>query len=121
MWPVSSAFASHNKKDTATENCLENLALNHIKNVVVKQGTVLDVKQRMFDLVLANITKTVILEEIIHQSHVVNVGGFLVLSGFFKDDLPEISSAATENNFTLVNLNRKNNWIVVRFIKNQDR
>lgn len=44
-------------------------------------------------------------------------GGELYMSGFYKEDIPLIEAEANRNGLKLIDFDQKNNWVVVRTIK----
>jgi len=97
----------------AVENTKENFSLNSIKSVDYKiwQGQVESVPQEgLYDLILANINKNILLADIQHlQKHIKN-GGFLMLSGFYENDIPDILNECEKFSLQIVNQSERNQW-----------
>jgi len=74
----------------------ENTGINGCSNVHIQQGTISEVELRgKFDIILANINKNVLLEELRIYSRFLNKGGLLLLSGFFTLDIPDLLREAS--------------------------
>jgi ribosomal protein L11 methyltransferase len=93
------------------ENGNENFALNGLDQVKMGKGTVREVQpQGQFDIVLANINKNVLLDEMGIYSNLVNQSGYLLLSGFYEHDSIDILSKASLYGLEKVNQQVKDNW-----------
>lgn len=101
------------------ENTTENLALNKIDNCTIRFGTISEtvLDQETYDIVLANITRNVVLTELPLYAKHLKRGGTLVLSGFFEHDLDEIFEQTNPLDLAYVGKKNKNNWISPIFIK----
>lgn len=101
----------------AFESVVENCRLNSIDNMKAFIGDASLLINQSFDLILANIQKNVILQDIERYLKVLKTGGLLVLSGFYKEDLADIQAKCAELNLKQEQLKEKNNWIAVSFKK----
>ena len=99
----------------AYNNALENVALNGLDRIVVKQGGAELLGKATYDLIFANINRNILLEDIPAYCDVLRKGGRLLLSGFYKEDIPAISARCSE--FGLVFEKEKNidNWVALQF------
>ena len=50
----------------------------------------------MFDVVMANINRNILLEDMKAFRSVLNEGGYLILSGFYTEDIPVLTEKAEE-------------------------
>lgn len=93
------------------ENGNENFALNGMDKVQMGKGTVREVQpQGEFEIVLANINKNVLLDEMEVYSTLVKQSGYLLLSGFYEHDINDILSKASLPGLELVRQQVKDNW-----------
>ncbi|MBC7389476.1 MAG: 50S ribosomal protein L11 methyltransferase [Opitutaceae bacterium] len=101
------------------ENTTENLSLNHISNCDIRFGTISETvsSDEKFDIILANITRNVVLTELPLYAACLNIGGILVLSGFFEHDLEEIFERTEPCGLIYQSRKNKNNWISPVFTK----
>lgn len=103
----------------AYDNAKENLDLNHIANVDVRIGgaELLDPSQETFDIILANINRNILLQDIHRYASVLRSGGLLYMSGFYTEDIPVIREECEKYNLRYVRYEAKDNWTAVKFVK----
>jgi len=102
-------------------NGLENAKKNEASNVNVLYGTIEEVFEKDFDLVLANINKNVLLEIKNELYTKVKNGGFLILSGILENDSEEIKRQFTQIGLTALETKQSDEWIGVVFQKSLSR
>lgn len=100
-----------------TDNSIENIAINSIQGIEVKLGGAELLTGLHFDIVLANINRNILLADMEQYAACLSTGGELYMSGFYKEDIPLIEAEANRNGLKLVSFNEKNNWVVVKTIK----
>lgn len=99
------------------ENAEENLVLNK-QEAEVFCGVLDDLDlDTDFDIILANINKNVLIEEMGNFSKLLVKDGKLVLSGFYVDDLDDLIDVAEKNKFVYIDSKDKNNWCAATFRK----
>ncbi len=88
----------------AYRNVMENAELNNLKDVPrIICGDALALQPLgTFDLILANITRNVLLADMYHYVKHLRKGGTLVLSGFYQADIPVLQSCAEALGLQLV-------------------
>lgn len=102
----------------AVENCKENCQINHCFDIQVYQTDVRNMPYKQeFDIILANINKNVLLNEIPIYRNLLIEKGFLIVSGFYEDDLSGIEQKCRENYMYLQKIREKNQWISAVFQK----
>ena len=101
----------------AYDNAIENLNLNHIENIDVQIGGAELLGDKTFDIILANINRNILLNDIHIYSSVLNQGGYLYMSGFYVEDIPSITEECNKNGLTFCYNTTKENWTAVKFIK----
>jgi len=98
------------------DNGNENFELNGLKDVKMGLGTVREVApQGTFDIVLANINKNVLLDELEIYAGLVRKQGNLFLSGFYTHDIEDIHEKAKSVGFNLLSQKDKDNWAALIF------
>jgi len=104
----------------AISNTVENILLNGSKKINVKEGTVRDVPpESRFSLILANINRNVLLNEIpIYNQHL-SQGGRLILSGFYTFDTPAIVKKCEAESLIVEEQSAENQWACIVLIKNK--
>jgi len=100
-----------------TDNSIENIAINKIDGIEVKLGGAELLSGLHFDIVLANINRNILLADMEQYAACLSTGGELYMSGFYKEDIPLIEAEANRNGLKLISFNEKNNWVVVKTVK----
>ncbi|MCG3164923.1 MAG: Ribosomal protein L11 methyltransferase [Bacteroidia bacterium] len=99
------------------ENAKENARNNNMQLIEVIMGGAEHLGNKMFDVILANINRNVLLADMASYSNVLNKNGTLFLSGFYKEDLEQITNTAFENGLEFVSFETKNNWTAAQYLK----
>jgi ribosomal protein L11 methyltransferase len=100
--------------DWCVENGNENFELNGMSHVKMGLGTVREVNpQGQFDIVIANINKNVLLDEMEVYETLVKPGGYLLLSGFYDHDVEDIVSKANSLEFQKTDQKIKDKWTAI--------
>ncbi len=99
-------------------NSLENIELNRVVNIDVFQGDASSLKDKgPFDIIIANINRNILLNDMKHYVSRMNQGGSLLMSGFYANDIPVIQAEAENNGLHLIHHREKNQWAVILFRK----
>ena len=98
-------------------NTLENVERNNCKNISVYEGTAELLEGKKYDVVIANINRNILLEDIPTYSKCLSSGGKLFLSGFYTEDIPVIEEVCNKNGLKFENKLVEDNWTAVSFIK----
>ncbi len=92
-------------------NGQENIDNNHSGNVHLYQGKIGDMKfTGTFDIILANINKNVLLDEMHSYADYLTSGGQLLLSGFFTSDIEDLKQEASRYHLQEVFRDEKETW-----------
>lgn len=102
--------------DWAYENSIENIARNNCRNIEVQKGDSQLLNNKQFDIILANINRNILLEDIGHYAKSLNKSGILLLSGIYEKDLDVIKKEAKSHNLKFEYFESKNNWVTAKFI-----
>jgi ribosomal protein L11 methyltransferase len=99
-----------------TTNSKENCQMNGIANMRIKLGDASILKDEgQFDLILANINKNILLEDIQHYLKHLKNKGLLIMSGFYTSDLPAIDAEAAKHHLSLKTSKENNHWVAVAY------
>jgi ribosomal protein L11 methyltransferase len=71
----------------------------------------------MYDVILANINKNILLKEMDKYVAHLNKGGKILFSGFFETDCKELISAAERSGLTNTGKETRNEWALLIFEK----
>ena len=100
------------------DNGNENFELNGL-STRMGLGTIREVKpEGPFELILANINKNVLLDELAIYSSLLAPQGILLLSGFYSEDIDDLNQVASLNGLRLTSQSTKDNWAALEFGKN---
>lgn len=103
----------------SVENTQHNAAINEVDNIEVFHGDahVLSHVSGVFDVVLANINRNILLNDMPTYLEIMNAGSVLIISGFYEEDVELLDEKA--NSLGLVKTSQKsdNHWCCLTFIK----
>lgn len=101
-------------------NSIENAERNNITNINVYEGdaVLLSNKTNTYDLVIANINRNILLNDMQVYANTLKTNGIILFSGFYVEDIPAIEAAANQYGMHLQGQLTKNNWASLKFIKN---
>ena len=102
----------------AYQNALENVEKNQCENITVLQGDASLLQNQQFDIIIANINRNILMDDIKHYAKVLKNNGILLLSGLYDKDLPMIKEEASSQKLNLISFEEKNSWVAAQFIKN---
>ena len=98
------------------ENSLENAKKNKCYNITIYKGDASLLVEKNYDLIIANINRNVLLQDIEVYARNLTKNGALLLSGFYKEDIPIIDRKAQQNNLLLVKTLEKNKWVSLKYV-----
>lgn len=96
----------------SVENAKHNAVLNGVDNMEVLFGNscVLNHISGMFDVVMANINRNILLDDMRLFRSVMNADATLILSGFYEEDVPVLLEKANELGLHEIGRKTDNNW-----------
>jgi len=97
------------------ENGIENVQRNNCHQIQVLQGDASLLGTKKYDVIIANINRNILLQDISKYAQNLNQNGKLFLSGFYLSDLQDIESVCNENGLFFQKNLEKNNWIAAKF------
>ena len=102
----------------AYENAVANAQLNGHPEIDLRLGGAETVTEsNSFDFVLANINRNIITADIDRYASALKVGGEMMLSGFYVDDVPVVEAAANKCGLERVSVIEKNRWANLQLVK----
>jgi ribosomal protein L11 methyltransferase len=103
----------------AYANNLENNARNNAEKIVVKLGDAsLLTENEKYDIIIANINRNILLNDLPAYCNVLNKKGIIFLSGFYVgEDLDMITKKCKDLGLAFVFMKEKNRWCAVKMIK----
>ena len=102
----------------SVKSARESIMLNHIDNIDVYEGDATYLSQvGPFDVVLANINRNILLNDMPLYVARMYAGSRLLMSGFYTEDFPLIRAMAEQQGLTLLRSREHNKWMAVMFEK----
>jgi len=96
------------------ENCIENCELNSVTGKVeIVKGEISDIKEKNFDLIIANIQKDVLLEIANQIIEKLKPNGIAILSGLLIEDEKNIEERYTKTGFETLEIKTMDEWIAI--------
>lgn len=102
--------------DLCIENATENIETNSCAAITIKKADV-PPSDQMFDVVLANINRHILLQNMKAMSDILIADGFLFVSGFYKEENQLLIDEAIKNNLQLIQSSDRHNWSSLIFQK----
>ncbi|MBS1590227.1 MAG: 50S ribosomal protein L11 methyltransferase, partial [Bacteroidetes bacterium] len=99
------------------ENASENVLRNEISNMQVSDNTLADFGKASVDIVLANINRHVLLDNMDSLFGLLSIGGVLVMSGILISDEAVLLEAARSIGFEIISVKQIGEWIAVHCAK----
>ena len=100
------------------DSTIENAQLNGIQNITALCGSKEVIPGEQFDVILANINRNILLDQMQRYSEVLKPDGELYLSGFYETpDLDIIMDEARKYGIKYIIHKLNNNWVAAKFIK----
>lgn len=89
----------------------ENAEVNSCSNISIRQGKISDLTfENDFDIILANINKNILLDEMHQYASYLTKGGLLLLSGFYEHDIPDLLTEAHRYALVKIKAELKESW-----------
>ncbi len=98
----------------ADENCRENIAVNGVEGVVTPLlGDMSRVEGSIYDIILANINRNILLSDLPRYSAALNNGGVILMSGFLEQDVESLEARMREVGITPISKRIRNGWVAL--------
>lgn len=99
-------------------NNIENNSRNNAEEIVVKLGDAETIKGDLYQVIIANINRNILLAELPAYNDALSKEGVIFLSGFYEeDDLEKIKEKCASLGLQYVSHKEKNRWCSAKFIK----
>ena len=98
-------------------NAKENVERNNCDHINVLEGDASLLKGKKYNIIIANINRNILLEDIPKYADALTTEGILFLSGFYTEDIPVITEKCKEHSFKFDSNLEKNNWVAVIYRK----
>jgi len=97
-------------------NSIENAERNNCHEIRVYEGDATLLEDKNYDVIIANINRNILLNDMQHYVDCLNKDGILLLSGFYTEDIPFIDASCTEKGLTFVKKFERNKWVSLKYV-----
>jgi len=97
-------------------NSTENVERNNCKNIRVYEGDVNLLDGKTYHVIIANINRNILLQDLKYYIKSLSKDGVLFLSGFYQNDIKIIEAECNKYMLKLVETIERNNWVSLKFI-----
>jgi ribosomal protein L11 methyltransferase len=97
-------------------NSIENAERNNCKEITVYEGDASLLKNKKYDLIIANINRNILLNDMQVYVDCLNLKGTILFSGFYEEDIPFINASCIEKGLTYVKKFQRNNWVSLKYM-----
>jgi ribosomal protein L11 methyltransferase len=114
----ANAIAAIDNDLACYDSTIENAQLNDCKHISVLCGAQEMIPYEPFDIILANINRNILIDQMDRYAWVLKPGGNIYFSGFYEEpDLAIIKDEAAKYNMQYVSHQKTRDWVAVKFTK----
>ena len=100
------------------ESTIENAQLNHIDNITPLCGSKEAIPDEQFDIILANINRNILLDQMERYNEALFPGGEIYFSGFYETpDLEIIMAEAGKYGLKYIAHKKNKDWVAAKFVR----
>ena len=96
-------------------NSIENVIRNSCKNISVFEGEASLLINKKYDVIIANINRNILLNDIKTYTNSLTDNGVLLLSGFYQEDIPIIDTEVSKYDLKLETIEERDNWVALKY------
>lgn len=97
-------------------NSIENAQRNNCSHISVYEGDVSLLANKKYDLILANINRNILLNDMKQYVKSLNPNGIILFSGFYTEDVDSINESCLKLGLSFVKKFEKNNWVSLKYV-----
>jgi len=98
-------------------NSLENVSRNDCHHIHVLEGDASLLESKHYDVIIANINRNILINDLSTYVTCLNENGSLFLSGFYDSDCELIESTCNQLHLKLEKKLKRNNWVALKFVQ----
>lgn len=111
------AIIAIDNDDICYLSAIENAALNGVNNLTSLCGSKETIPNKEFDVILANINRNILLDQIETYAAVLKNNGIILFSGFYEDpDLEMIKQHCIKFNLNYIDHKKIGDWVAAQFV-----
>lgn len=100
------------------ESTIENSGLNGAGNIKALCGSKEVIPDEAYDIILANINRNILLDQMQRYGEVLKTGGEIFFSGFYESpDLDIITEEAAKHGLKYISHKKLKDWVAAKFVK----
>ena len=97
-------------------NSLENISRNDCNQIIVLEGDASLLEGKQYDVIIANINRNILLNDLNTYVACLNKNSSLFLSGFYNSDCALIEASCQKLGLKLETKRTRNNWVALKFV-----
>lgn len=97
-------------------NSIENVQRNNCNHISVFEGDASLLNNKSYDVIIANINRNILLNDMQTYLKCLQKNGVILLSGFYQEDFNAINKSCLENGLTFEKKITKNNWLSIKYV-----
>jgi ribosomal protein L11 methyltransferase len=101
----------------AVDSAIENSQRNQTPHIVSQCGDASSLSNQKFDIILANINRNILLNDLSFYCASLNQNGIVILSGYLIQDIEAIGNKAKEVGLSLIDSKESHDWVTQKFEK----
>ena len=99
------------------QNTLENIERNECTQITAYEGAAELLEGKKYDVVIANINRNILLDDIETYNSCLNKGGIMYLSGFYSKDIAVIREECEKHQLQYEDFLERDEWVALKFNK----
>ncbi|MEJ6765460.1 MAG: 50S ribosomal protein L11 methyltransferase, partial [Flavobacteriaceae bacterium] len=97
-------------------NSLENISRNDCDQITVLEGDASLLEGKRFDVIIANINRNILLNDLSTYVACLNKNASLFLSGFYDSDFELVQESCENLGLKFETKRTRNNWVALKFV-----
>jgi len=98
-------------------NSIENVERNKCSNINVFEGDASLLINKKYDVIIANINRNILLNDMQTYMDCLNDKGVILFSGFYQEDIPIIDAEVSKYGVKIDKIIERNNWVSLKYSK----
>ena len=96
-------------------NSIENIDRNSCENISVYEGEASLLINKKYDVIIANINRNILINDMQTYTNSLNENGIILLSGFYQEDIPLIDAEVSKYGLKLQTIEEMQNWVALKY------
>ena len=98
-------------------NSIENVERNSCHSINVYEGDASLLVNKKYDVIIANINRNILLNDMKAYMNCLNENGLILFSGFYEVDIPVLDAEVSKYGLKLDKIIERNNWVSLKYLK----